>query len=68
MTSKQVLEAMQKGAVLCMEYDGQDKVYWLEPKRIIIRSNVAEAILTFPNLKSGGDSLFRDTPCQTWRL
>lgn len=68
MTSKQVLDAMSKGAVLCMEFSGGDRVYWLEPKRVILRSDVAERILSLPNMKSGGDSLFKDTPCQTWRL
>ena len=32
-TTKQILEAMTKGAILCMEYDGSNKVFWIEPRR-----------------------------------
>ena len=68
MTAKQILEAMSKGAILCMEYSGRDKVFWIEPRRIIVRSDVADKIIGLPNVKSGGDSLSKDTPAQTWRL
>lgn len=70
MTTKEVLAAMQKGAVLCMEFSGtldQPKVYWLEPKRILIRSDVAEGVISLPGVKPGGDSLFKDAVAQTWR-
>ena len=68
MTTKQILEAISKGAILCMEYDGRDKVFWIEPRRVIVRSDVAEKIIGLLNVKSGGDSLFKDAPAQTWRL
>ena len=67
-TIKQILEAMTKGAILCMEYDRSNKVFWIEPRRVIVRSDVAEKIIGLPNVKSGGDSLFKDAPAQTWRL
>jgi hypothetical protein len=51
-----------------MEFSGGDRVYWLEPKRVIIRSDIAERILSLPGVKGGGDSLFKDVTCQTWRL
>ena len=68
MSTKEILEAMTKGAILCMEYNGRDKVFWIEPRRIIVRSDVAEKIIGLPNVQSGGDSLFKDAPAQTWRL
>ena len=51
-----------------MEDDGSNKVFWIEPRRVIVRSDVAEKIIGLPNVKSGGDSLFKDAPAQTWRL
>jgi hypothetical protein len=47
-TAKEVLKAMSKGAVLCKEYAPAGPVYWLEPKRIIIRSDVANAVIKLP--------------------
>ena len=67
-TTKEILEAMSKGAILCMEYNGLDKVFWIEPRRVIVRCDVAEKIISLPSVKSGGDSLFKNSPAQTWRL
>lgn len=68
MTTKQILEAMAEGAILCMGYEGRDKVFWIEPRRIIVRSDVAEKIISLPGVASGGDSLFKNVPAQTGRL
>jgi len=68
MTTKQVLAAMSKGAVLCKEYAYGGPVFWLEPKRIIIRSNVAERVIACPGIVPGSDGLFKDAPPQTWRI
>lgn len=57
MTTKQILEAMAKGAILCMGYEGRDKVSGLS-HGIIVRSDVAEKIISLPGVASGGDSLF----------
>lgn len=68
MTSKKVLEAMASGAILCMGWEGEEQVYWLEPKRVRVRSDVATVIIALPGVISGGDSLFKDAPAQTWRM
>ena len=67
MTAKEVLKAMSKGAVLCKEYAPAGAVYWLEPKRIIIRSDVANAVIKLPGIVPGDDCLFRDEAGQTWK-
>ena len=67
MTAKEVIIAMSKGAVLCKEYDRNGPVFWLEPRRIIIRSNVAERVIAYPGIVPGSDRLFDDAPPQTWR-
>jgi hypothetical protein len=70
MNTKDVLKEMSKGAVLCMEHTAdttQPKVFWLEPKRILIRADIAEAVTKLPGVLPGGDSLFRDAVSQTWR-
>lgn len=71
MNMKQVLQAMQQeGSVLCMEYGTtkeQPRVYWLEPKRILVASDVAQNVIGFPGVVPGGDSLFKDDTAQTWR-
>lgn len=71
MTTKEVLAAMfEKKAVLCMEFTGdttQHRVYWLEPGRKLIRSDVAENVIAFPGIKPGGETLFKDDIAQTWR-
>ena len=41
MTTKEVLDAMHKGATLCMEHTKDGRVFWLEPRRIIIRAYAA---------------------------
>jgi hypothetical protein len=66
MTTKEVIEAMRKGAVLCMEHNEDGKTYWLEPRRIIVRSDVARNVISFPGIKKGGDKLFKDAVDQTW--
>jgi hypothetical protein len=67
MTTKEVLKAMNRGAVLCMEYASGRRVYWLEPKRTIIRSDVADTVIKLPGIVPGGDRLFKDEVGQTWR-
>jgi hypothetical protein len=67
MTTKEVVKAMIKGAVLCMEYAPAGPVYWLEPKRIIIRSDIADRVIKLPGIVPGGDRLFKDEVGQTWR-
>jgi hypothetical protein len=62
MTTKQILEAMTKGAILCVEYNGPDKVFWIEPRRVIVRSDVAEKIIGLRRQP------LKDAPAQTWRL
>jgi hypothetical protein len=66
MTAKEVIKAMGKGAVLCKEYAPAGPVYWLEPKRIIIRSDVAATVSRLPGIVSG-DGLFKGEAGQTWR-
>ena len=68
MTTKQILEAMAKGAVLCCGLEGGESVFWLEPRRIIIRSDIARAIIAMPGLAPGRDGLFDDSYSQTWRI
>jgi hypothetical protein len=63
-TEKQIIQAMSEGAILCMERS--PRVYWIEPSRIIVRSDTAQKIIALQ--VGGGDSLFKDTLCQTWRL
>jgi len=65
-TEKQIIQAMSEGAILCMERS--PRVYWIEPSRIIVRSDTAQKIIALPGVVGGGDSLFKDTLCQTWRL
>ena len=68
MNLRQVVAAMGKGATLCMEYDQErGKVFWLEPSRTIIRQDVGERVIELPFIITGGDSLFKDTPAQTWK-
>jgi hypothetical protein len=68
MNMKQVVAAMGKGATLCMEYDKENgKVFWLEPTRTLIRQDVGERVIELPFIINGGDSLFSDTPTQTWK-
>jgi hypothetical protein len=66
MTAKEVIKAMGKGAVLCKEYAPAGPVYWLEPKRFVIRSDVAATVIKLPGIVAG-DGLFRDEAGQTWR-
>ena len=66
MTAKEVVNAMAQGAILCMEFAGSERVYWLEPKRKLIRSDVAERVIGLPGISPGGDSLFKDAVSQTW--
>jgi hypothetical protein len=68
MTTKQVIAAMSGGATLCMEYADGRKIYWLEPKRILIEADVAERVIGIPGVKPGGDTIFKDTVAQTWRV
>jgi hypothetical protein len=65
MTAKEVIKAMSKGAVLCKEYAPAGPVDWLEPKRIVIRSDVAATVIKLPGIVSG-DGLFRGEAGQTW--
>ena len=67
MTTKEVLAAMSKCAVLCKEHAYGGPVFWLEPRRIIIRSNVAERVIAYPGIVPGSDRLFDDARPQTWR-
>lgn len=66
MKTREVLDQMRKGAVLCMEHgeDGKD-VFWLEPRHHMVRSDVARGVIT--SSVPGGDSLFGEAP-QTWRV
>ena len=68
MTTKEVLDAMHKGATLCMEHTKDGRVFWLKPRRIIIRSDVADRVTEFPGIVSGGDVLFKDEASQTWKV
>jgi hypothetical protein len=68
MTEREAAAAMAKGAVLCMGFEKTGEVYWLEPRRIIIRRDVAKKIIGLPGIDPGGDSLFKDAVCQTWKL
>ena len=68
MTEKEVVKAMSKGAVLCREHAPSGAVYWLEPRRIIIRSDVANVVIGLPGIVSGGDGLFGDGCSQTWNM
>jgi hypothetical protein len=69
MNLKQVVNAMGKGATLCMEYDSdRGKVFWLNPSRTLVRQDVGERVIELPFIVSGGDSLFKDTPAQTWKV
>jgi hypothetical protein len=67
MTAKEVVEAMARGAVLCMEHAPEGKVFWLEPKRILIRADVGERVVQIPGIRPGGDVLFNDCASQTWK-
>jgi hypothetical protein len=67
-TEKQIIQAMSGGAILCMERSPRGNVYWIQPSRIIVRSDTAEKIIALPGVVGGGDSLFKDALCQTWRL
>jgi hypothetical protein len=62
------LAAMSKGAILCRGYEGFEDVFWLEPRRIRIRSDVARQIIVLPGVVSGKDGLFDDSYAQTWRI
>jgi hypothetical protein len=66
MSMKEVLDAMHKGATLCMEHTKDGRVFWLEPRRLIIRSDVADRVIEFPSIVPGGDGLFKDEASQTW--
>jgi hypothetical protein len=69
MNLKQVVAAMGKGATLCMEYNKeQGKVFWLEPTRTLIRQDVGERVIELPFIATGGDTLFKDTSAQTWKV
>jgi len=68
MTTKEVLDAMHKGATLCMEHTKDGRVFWLGPRRIIIRSEVADRVIEFPSIVPGGDRLFKDEASQTWKV
>jgi hypothetical protein len=68
MTAKEVLNAMAKGEVLCMGYDKNGMQYWLEPRRILVRSDVAQRVINLPNIVTGGDRLFSDASSQTWKM
>ena len=68
MTTKEVLDAMHKGATLCMEHTKDGRVFWLEPRRIIIRSDVADRVIEFPSIVTGGDGLFKDEASQMWKV
>ena len=64
MRTPDILEALAKGATLCKGYEPDGTVYWLEPRRIIIRADVALNII--PMLQESGDGLFEDAT-QTWK-
>jgi hypothetical protein len=70
MNLKQVLEAMSKGEVLCMGYsnEGNGKEYWLEPRRAMVRCDVAERVISIVGIEIGGDRLFTDASSQTWKM
>ena len=69
MTNKQLLERVAKGETLCMGYDPDgERLWWLEPSRLTVRSDVAEKIITLHGIEPSGDSLFRDSCSQTWKL
>jgi hypothetical protein len=68
MTSKEIVTYLSenRGARLCMEHTEEGRVYWLSPRRIIVRADQAEKII--PLLKDSGDALpFKDAVSQTWR-
>jgi len=68
MTAKEEAAAMSSGSTLCMEFDGDgNKVFWLEPRRILIRADVGERVVMLPGIIPGGDSLFDNTTSQTWK-
>jgi hypothetical protein len=67
--TKKVIEAMAKGATMCMEYDQErGQVFWLEPTRTLVRQDVGEHVIAYHFVIPGGDSLFKDTPTQTWKV
>lgn len=66
MKTADILKELANGAILCVGLGPEGKEYWLEPKRIMVRSDQAEAMI--PNLKPGGDRLFDDFTSQTWRI
>lgn len=68
MTTKQVLEALSKGAKLCMEHGKDGAVFWIEPSRRIVRRDIAESIIKTAGLKSSHDGLFDDERPQSWSL
>ena len=71
MTTKDILKAMGKGAVLCMTYTGDEDrpcEYFLHPSKVVIRTDVAEQIIALPGVRAGEDSLIPDHPAQTWRI
>jgi hypothetical protein len=67
MTAKEVLDDMHKGATLCIEHTKDGRVFWLEPRRIIVRTDVADRVIEFPGIVPGGDRLFKDAASQTWK-
>ena len=64
MKTKDILEALSKGAVLCKGYEGYETVYWLEPRRTIVRRDVAEQLVQM--LVASNDGLIEGAS-QTWR-
>lgn len=64
MKTKEILEELSKGATLCKGYEGFEIIYWLEPRRIIVRSDVAETLMKI--LRPSGDGLI-DGSTQTWK-
>jgi hypothetical protein len=67
MTEKEVVKAMSKGAVLCKECAPSGPVFWLEPKRIIIRADVAARVISLRGIIPSGDGLFKEEAGQTWK-
>ena len=68
MTTKQILAAMANGAALCLGYGEHGRTFWLHPSRVIVRTDVAEKIITLHGIEPSGDNLFRNSCSQTWKL
>ena len=67
MRTSEVLEALEAGATLCMEHVDGANVWWLEPRRIILREGVARRAIADGKLTAGDDALFDHSWPQTWK-